>query len=81
MATEGDQLVFKTLLPPEVVAELEDAEEAAEEEAAGSGAGAQADGRPVIAGTLRTPRGWERLLVDARVIGGRERWREGLRGL
>jgi ATP-dependent helicase/nuclease subunit B len=36
---------------------------------------------PVIGGTLRTPYNWERLLVDAAVIGGRERWRERLDGL
>ena len=38
---------------------------------------------PVAAGTLRTPRQWERLLVDAAVIGGYDRWvrrLEGLRG-
>ena len=32
-------------------------------------------------GTLPAPRRWERLLVDAAVIGGRERWRRRLDGL
>ncbi len=72
VAPDGDQLVFKTLLPPEAAEELEET------------TGEQQDvpkGAPVIAGSLRTPRGWERLLVDARVYGGLERWRERLAGL
>jgi ATP-dependent helicase/DNAse subunit B len=36
---------------------------------------------PVIAGTLRSPRHWERLLVDAAVIGGHDRWVRRLDGL
>ncbi len=32
-------------------------------------------------GALRVPFGWEQLLVDAAVIGGRERWERRLRGL
>ncbi len=36
---------------------------------------------PVVAGTLRAPRRWERLLVDAAVIGGLERWTRRLDGL
>src|SRR5262249_16523106 len=36
---------------------------------------------PVIAGTLRSPRHWERLLVDAAVIGGYDRWVRRLNGL
>ena len=35
----------------------------------------------VIRGTLQTPWAWEKLLVDAAVIGGRERWSRRLRGL
>ena len=35
----------------------------------------------VIAGTLRAPWRWEQLLVDAAVIGGRERWEHRLAGL
>jgi hypothetical protein len=34
-----------------------------------------------IEGTLRAPWRWERLLVDAAVIGGRERWERRLAGL
>jgi len=39
------------------------------------------DGRAAstVEGTLRAPRLWERLLVDAAVIGGRGRWRGGSR--
>ena len=37
--------------------------------------------QPAIAGTLRTPRRWERMLVEAAVIGGDpERWRRRLDG-
>lgn len=36
---------------------------------------------PVVAGTLRTPRRWEELLVDASVLGGRDRWQRRLKGL
>lgn len=36
---------------------------------------------PVIGGTLQSPAAWEKLLVDAAVIGGRERWSRRLRGL
>jgi CRISPR/Cas system-associated exonuclease Cas4 (RecB family) len=35
----------------------------------------------VIGGTLQTPRYWEKLLVDAAVIGGPDRWQRRLRGL
>ncbi len=35
----------------------------------------------VVAGTLRTPLHWEKLLVDAAVIGGKERWARRLSGL
>lgn len=36
---------------------------------------------PVTAGDLRAPWRWERLIVDAAVIGGIERWKRRLRGL
>ncbi len=36
---------------------------------------------PVVRGTLRAPWRWERLLVDAAVIGGRDRWQRRLAGL
>ena len=35
----------------------------------------------VISGTLQSPAAWEKLLVDAAVIGGRDRWARRLRGL
>ncbi|HSO38492.1 MAG TPA: PD-(D/E)XK nuclease family protein [Labilithrix sp.] len=37
--------------------------------------------RAAAYGTLRTPRHWEKLLVDAAVIGGRERWERRVAGL
>ena len=40
-----------------------------------------ADAGPVIGGQLRAPRRWERLLVEAAVIGGRRRWRTRIEGL
>jgi len=39
------------------------------------------DRGPVLAGTLRTPRKWEELLVEAAVVGGKERWARRLDGL
>jgi ATP-dependent helicase/nuclease subunit B len=36
---------------------------------------------PVVAGSLRAPRHWEQLLMEAAVIGGRERWERRLKGL
>jgi hypothetical protein len=41
----------------------------------------QADEAPVREGQLRAPRRWERLLVEAAVIGGRDRWRRRIDGL
>jgi ATP-dependent helicase/nuclease subunit B len=37
--------------------------------------------QPVVGGTLRAPWRWERLLVEAAVIGGRDRWQRRLAGL
>ncbi|HET9215882.1 MAG TPA: PD-(D/E)XK nuclease family protein [Terriglobia bacterium] len=42
---------------------------------------AHGDEPPVIAGSLQTPYQWERLLVDAAVVGGRDRWVRRLDGL
>jgi ATP-dependent helicase/nuclease subunit B len=39
------------------------------------------DRAPVKGGQLRAPRRWERLLVEAAVIGGRDRWRRRIDGL
>ncbi|MDB6108130.1 MAG: ATP-dependent nuclease, subunit [Gammaproteobacteria bacterium] len=36
---------------------------------------------PTLEGALRTPWRWERLIVDAAVIGGADRWRRRLQGL
>jgi RecB family exonuclease len=40
-----------------------------------------ADEAPVREGQLRVPRRWERLLIEAAVIGGRDRWRRRMDGL
>jgi ATP-dependent helicase/nuclease subunit B len=50
----------------------------ADASAAGAGAG---EPGAVAAGRLRAPRRWERLLVEAAVIGSHERWRNRLNGL
>jgi RecB family exonuclease len=42
---------------------------------------ASADGATSLEDTIRAPWRWERLLVDAAVIGGRDRWRRRLDGL
>ena len=42
---------------------------------------ADGDEQPVLAGTLRAPARWERLLVESAVVGGRERWERRLNGL
>jgi ATP-dependent helicase/nuclease subunit B len=39
------------------------------------------DESPQIGGTLRAPWNWEKLLVDAAVIGGKDRWERRLNGL
>ena len=39
------------------------------------------DDKPVLAGTLRAPARWERLLVESAVVGGRDRWERRLKGL
>ncbi len=39
------------------------------------------DDSPQIGGTLRAPWNWEKLLVDASVIGGKNRWERRLNGL
>ena len=44
-------------------------------------AAARIDDAPVRDGQLRAPRRWERLLVEAAVIGGRDRWRRRIGGL
>jgi ATP-dependent helicase/nuclease subunit B len=45
-----------------------------------TGASNDRDKDPVIAGQLRAPRRWERLLVERAVIGGRERWQKRING-
>lgn len=40
-----------------------------------------AEDRPVVAGSLRAPRRWERLMMDAAVIGGLDRWEKRLAAL
>ena len=65
-------------LIPRAVADALGEENAPQNVAAASG---DPDNDPVIAGQLRAPRRWERLLVEAAVIGGRERWQNQITGL
>lgn len=68
---EGDQLVFKSFLPA-----------AAEDDDADAAPTIAPNGEVVeIAGSFQAPRHWERLLVDAAVLGGKERWEKRLDGL
>jgi ATP-dependent helicase/nuclease subunit B len=60
-------------VPPEPALSAAAAAQSAEVDAA--------DPVPVVEGTLRAPWRWERLLVDAAVIGSRERWQRRLAGL
>jgi RecB family exonuclease len=59
----------RTEIPAEPTVEMDQPEQAESEDSA------------VISGTLQSPAAWEKLLVDAAVIGGRERWSRRLRGL
>jgi ATP-dependent helicase/nuclease subunit B len=58
----------------------EEDDDARESAASGPRPVAEED-RAAAFGTLRAPRHWERLLVDAAVIGGEERWEKRLDGL
>ena len=76
-AARGDQWVA-----PETEAAPQEAEgpEPATPETMEGDAGSGTE-TPVRGGQLRAPRRWEQLLVDAAVIGSRERWRRRLDGL
>ena len=50
-------------------------------EPSASDTGPDADDRPVVEGSLRTPWRWDRLLVESAVIGGHDRWARRLSGL
>ena len=66
------------LVPDALASDLEVERNAAADIAADAGV---SDPVPVVDGTARAPWRWERLLVDAAVIGGAERWRKRLAGL
>ena len=83
---EGDQLVFKT---PVTIDRSRGnvADRSVDDPSMASGRlfepvdDAEAEASAVIAGTLQVPRRWEQLLVDAAVVGGKDRWRRRLAGL
>jgi hypothetical protein len=63
----------ETALPlAELLGELPDEEEQAVRDS---------DEQPTLRGALRAPRKWEELLVEAAVIGGKDRWERRLNGL
>ncbi|MBS2014168.1 MAG: PD-(D/E)XK nuclease family protein [Deltaproteobacteria bacterium] len=62
-----------------VLGELEEEEESLAREERAAKEGAEED-RATVLGTLRAPRHWERLLGDAAVLGGKERWEKRLAG-
>jgi ATP-dependent helicase/nuclease subunit B len=70
-------------LPPddEMLARLYERAEAAAPRAEPAPEPVEGEDAAVIGGTLQSPAAWEKLLVDAAVIGGRERWARRLRGL
>jgi ATP-dependent helicase/nuclease subunit B len=76
-ASRGDQWLEPDT---EAVTEEADQQEDAAAEPAGEGP-AKGEEAAVHAGQLRAPRRWERLLVEAAVIGSRDRWQRRLDGL
>jgi RecB family exonuclease len=68
-------------MPPDLELAQFSTDGAAEPPRSLAGEFAANDGAPVRAGQLRAPRRWERLLVEAAVIGGRDRWRRRIEGL
>jgi CRISPR/Cas system-associated exonuclease Cas4 (RecB family) len=68
------QLVFKTAMPEPTEADADDGTTGAPEPEEDPDA-------PVVAGSLRAPFGWEKLIVEASVIGKKERWTTRLAGL
>jgi len=70
-----------TWMPPEQeLSPLELGREAVEEGADHAEIDSDLDA-PTLEGTLRAPWRWERLIVDAAVIGGADRWRRRLQGV
>ena len=78
-APRGDRWVAPDpeLVPQFTTEEVDEPAEPAETDPAA----ARSDDAPVRDGQLRAPRRWERLLVEAAVIGGRDRWRRRIDGL
>jgi ATP-dependent helicase/nuclease subunit B len=66
---------------PEIVPTLAPENASDPAASAATNAAAPAPDAPVRDGQLRAPRRWERLLVEAAVIGGRDRWRRRIDGL
>ncbi len=65
----------------EVASALDERGRQAEDDAETTPLAPVEEDRAAAYGTLRTPRHWEKLLVDAAVIGGRDRWERRIDGL
>ncbi len=80
----GDQIVLKS---PEAAGAASSGALSEQEGPAGAGSlvdrtgGGETQEEAAPAGALRVPSQWERLLVDAAVVGGAERWKKRLAGL
>ena len=76
---EADEVLPASALPAQGslfdVADLDPDHDEPDEDEPGD-----ADDRPVVDGALRAPWHWDRLLVEAAVIGGHDRWVRRLRG-
>ena len=84
---DGEQMVFKSLLPipgdPEFTPESSSFEDTSSSSSGSSDPSSNAFDfeAPVTSGSLRAPRRWERLLVDAAVVRGQDRWRRRIDGV
>ena len=75
----GGFLLTRKLIPEVIAAALVQPEQGRREGT--SHKASDPETATVRAGTLRAPRRWEQLLVDAAVIGGQNRWKRRLTGL
>lgn len=81
VAKDDVQLVFRSLEVPSSAPGAASSAEASSAEPGAQRRAAENDRDAVIEGGLQAPHRWEELLVDAAVIGKRDRWQRRLRGL
>jgi CRISPR/Cas system-associated exonuclease Cas4 (RecB family) len=68
------------IMSPQAQAGSAETEEAPEEHDPEATDSREDEAAPVVAGSIRAPKLWERMLVDAAVIGGLPRWEARLKG-